>query len=71
MSLDEYLLSLHGRQLALLYQCMLANDIRGALHLLAWSDIRTCVNPGWHRQYWKHAGEQYYVCEVCERMIAV
>lgn len=69
MTLDDYLAALHFRQLSLLYQAMLRNDVRGATLLLAEWDVRTCVNPQWHRRYWRHAGEQYYICAVCERMM--
>lgn len=31
-------------------------------------DIRTCVNPTWHRQEWKYSGNQNYVCEICQRL---
>jgi len=52
MSIDEYL-----RRLALK---------RLVLACAAW-DVRVCVSPTWHRPYWRYAGNQRYVCEICER----
>lgn len=43
---------------------------RGVRLLLAWSSIDACPNPGLHRQYFYHAGNQEYRCAMCERLAA-
>ncbi len=51
--LDHYLLALEA--------------MRQALNCPRY-DIRTCINPNWHRKYWRYAGKQKYVCDVCHRL---
>jgi hypothetical protein len=53
MGIEEYLLYLHLKQRLL--QC-------------SWSDVRVCVNPDWHRKEWYHAGNQVYLCKICQRL---
>src|SRR5690348_10389901 len=42
--------------------------IRRALYRCSWHDSRVCVNPNWHRKEWYHAGQQTYICAICERL---
>lgn len=30
--------------------------------------VEVCPNPHWHRKEWYHAGQQEYVCGICERL---
>jgi hypothetical protein len=85
MTLDELLAQVRDRRLLLLQHGALwapnqhvpmptRRAIRehkaDLLRLIAEADIRTCASPSWHRAYWKRAGGQTYICEVC-RTIAV
>lgn len=36
--------------------------------LIEQSRIEVCANPTWHRKEWYHAGQQEYVCGICERL---
>jgi hypothetical protein len=83
MTLDELLYHFRERRLVLISEReiwpspLLTDTIRRGLRrhrkglrlLIRWSDVRTCCSPTWHRGYWKHAGAQYYTCEVCESLL--
>jgi hypothetical protein len=43
---------------------------REVLQLLREGNVKTCSNPGLHRSYWKHAGQQRYICAACEQLDA-
>jgi hypothetical protein len=72
MMLDEFLLQVRLRRLILIS----AGDVLQALrlhikHMLTLirdGDIRVCPSRDLHRQYWRHAGNGRYICEVCERI---
>ena len=36
--------------------------------LVLQGDIRTCPNPDLHRKEWRHAGNQVYICGICQRL---
>lgn len=35
--------------------------------LIEQSRIEVCANPIWHRKEWYHAGQQQYICAICQR----
>lgn len=38
------------------------------LRLISQADIRVCPSQNWHKAYWRYAGNQRYVCEICARL---
>jgi hypothetical protein len=48
---------------------VLARHRHEVLQLLREADIKVCSSPLWHRPYWRHAGQQQYVCGACERLL--
>ena len=68
MTLDTYLAALSLRRVHLLLDAMEHNDVRAALLLLAWWDVRVCCAPGHHRKEWYYSGAALYCCSVCERI---
>lgn len=83
MTLDELLLYIRAYRLLLIsheevwpdpfvtqgIERALRRHRRGLKLLIAWSDIRTCASPTWHRTYWRRADGQTYTCEACARLL--
>jgi len=82
--LDDVLREIRARQLILLQNGALWSpntrvpmDTRRAIRehramlvdLIRGGDIRVCVDPGLHRQYWQHAGSGRFVCEICAHIL--
>ncbi len=68
MTIDKYLLALHARRRALVYETLQSGDVASLALLLEWRDIRVCCSPTWHRRYWRYNGGGRFECEVCRRI---
>jgi hypothetical protein len=68
MTIEQYLLRLHGWRLLLIAGCAAAGDSRGVQMISQWRDHRVCCSPHNHRREWRYAGQQRYVCSICERI---
>lgn len=68
MTIADYLADLRRRRRRLMHEARKSGDIAGLLLLRQWKSAKVCCSPHRHRHEWYYAGQQHFVCAICERI---